>query len=49
MCYKSDEKFMIKYFIIYLKTRLSSQDIVRSQIAAQTQKNWGINPISPIQ
>ena len=24
MCYKSDEKFMIKYFIIYLKTRLSS-------------------------
>ena len=24
MCYKSNGKFMIKYFIIYLKTRLSS-------------------------
>ena len=24
MCYKFDVKFMIKYFIIYLKTRLSS-------------------------
>ena len=22
MCYKSDEKFMIKYFIVYLKIRL---------------------------
>ena len=49
MCYKSNEKFMIKYFIIYLKTRLSSQDIVRSQIAAQTQKNWVISLTSPIQ